>query len=260
MKRIAVILFLLGLILAPAVSSSQAAPQTGPASTDNPFFKPYGTPFNVPPFNLIKNEHFLPAFEEGIKREQAEVDTVINNPNPPTFDNTIAALDHAGIFLSEVNGVFGALQGALTSKELQALARKTAPMLAAHRDNIGLNEKLFERVKAVYDARKSLKLDREQLFLLENTYNNFVRGGALLDEKQKARLRELNQELSLLSVKYGENVLAETNDFKLVIQDRADLAGLPPSVVALAADTAKQAGLEGKWVFTIQVPSMTPFL
>jgi peptidyl-dipeptidase Dcp len=260
MKRIAAILFLMGLVLAPVISSSQAAPQTGPVSTDNPFFKPYGTPFNVPPFNLIKNEHFLPAIEEGIKREQAEVNTVINDPNPPTFDNTIAALDHAGIFLSEVNGVLGALQGALTTKELQALARKTAPMMAAHRDNIGLNEKLFERVKSIYAARKSLKLDREQLFLLENTYNNFVRGGALLDAAQKARLRELNQELSLLSVKYGENVLAETNDFKLVIQDRADLAGLPPSVVALAADTAKQAGLEGKWVFTIQVPSLTPFL
>jgi peptidyl-dipeptidase Dcp len=270
MKKLVSVIFILGLLFSPAISSSTAVPeaalqppsssQSRPAAPDNPFFKPYGTPFNVPPFDLIKNEHFLPAIEEGIRREQAEVDAIVANPEPPTFENTIAALDHTGIFLSEVNGVFGALQGANTNKELQALARKTAPMLAAHRDNIGLNEKLFRRVKAVYDRRASLKLDREQLFLLENTYRDFVRGGALLDEAQKARLRELNQELSLQSVKFGENVLAETNAYKLVIDNQADLAGLPGSVVDMAAETAKQFGLAGKWVFTIQVPSMTPFL
>jgi peptidyl-dipeptidase Dcp len=270
MKKIVSAIFILGLLFLPAISSSTAAPeaafqqpsssQSRPAAPDNPFFKPYGTPFNVPPFDLIKNEHFLPAIEEGIRREQAEVDAIAGNPAPPTFENTIAALDHTGIFLSEVNGVFGALQGANTNRELQALARKTAPMLAAHRDNIGLNERLFRRVKAVYDQRASLKLDREQLFLLENTYRDFVRGGALLDEAQKARLRNLNQELSLQSVKFGENVLAETNAYKLVIDNRADLAGLPASVVDMAAETAKQFNLAGKWVFTIQVPSMTPFL
>jgi peptidyl-dipeptidase Dcp len=276
MKRTAAIVFIFGLILFPAISSStassaaqqaQSSPQVQPApsaatppASDNPFFKPYGTPFNVPPFDRIKTEHFLPAIEEGIRREQAEVDAIIANSQPPSFDNTIAALDHAGIFLSEVNGVFGALQGANTNKEIQALARKTAPMMAAHRDNISLNEKLFRRVKAVYDQRASLKLDREQLFLLENTYRDFVRGGALLDEVQKSRFRDLNQELSLLSVKFGDNVLAETNAFKLVIDNQADLAGLPASVVDMAAETAKQFGLPGKWVFTIQVPSMTPFL
>ncbi len=264
MRIFAAFIFLLCLSLASVISTSGAdQPATPPpqqAPSDNPFFKPYGTPFNVPPFNLIKNEHFLPAIEEGIKREQAEVDAIVANPEPPTFENTIAALDHAGIFLSEVNAVYGALQGANTNKELQALARKTAPLLAGHRDNIGLDEKLFKRVKAVYDNRGALKLDRDELFLLENSYRDFVRGGALLDEKQKARLRELNQELSLLTVKFGENVLAETNAFKLVIEDRADLAGLPPSVVAMAAETAKQTGLDGKWAFTIQVPSMTPFL
>jgi len=262
MKRNAAIIFIAGLLLLPALSCKTEAPQAPvPAGQeDNPFFKPYGTSFNVPPFDLIKTEHFLPAIEEGIRREQAEVDAIVNNRKPATFDNTIAALDHTGIFLSEVNGVFGALQGALTSKDLQALARQTAPMMAEHRDNIGLNAKLFQRVKAVYDARATLDLDREQLFLLENAYKGFVRGGALLDETEKARLRELNQELSLLSVKFGENVLAETNAFQLVIDNKADLAGLPPSVVDMAAESAKQAGLEGKWVFTIQVPSMTPFL
>jgi len=141
-----------------------------------------------------------------------------------------------------VTAVFGGLQGAHTNKEIQALARKTAPLLAAHRDDIGLNEKLFLRVKAVYDARASLKLDREELFLLENAYKGFVRGGALLDAKGKARLREMNQELSLLGVKFGDNVLAETNAFKLVIEDEADLAGLPDSVRTLAAEAAKAAG------------------
>jgi peptidyl-dipeptidase Dcp len=238
-----------------------AADAAAAANPDNPFFRPYGTPFNVPPFDLIENGHFLPAIKEGIRREQAEVDAVVANPRTPTFENTIAALDHAGIFLSEVNSVFGALQGSMTNKELQALARETAPLLSAHRDNIALNEKLFGRVKAIYDRRDKLQLGREELFLLENTYKDFVRGGALLDAAQKARFRELNQELSLLSVKFGENVLAETNAFQLVIDNKADLAGLPPSVIAMAAAAAAQAKLgDGKWLFTIHIPSMTPFL
>ena len=257
MKKSLIVLFLLALGFASAISPLPAAP---PVETDNPFFKPYGTPFDVPPFDRIRNEHFLPALEEGIARERAEIAAIVDNPEPPTFENTVAALDRTGALLAQVGAVFGALQGANTNKELQALARKTAPMMAAHRDDIGLNEKLFLRVKAVYDGRAALKLDREELFLLENAYRGFVRGGALLDAKSKARFREINQELSLLSVKFGENVLAETNGFKLVIEDPADLAGLPASVVAMAAETAKQAGLDGKWLFTIQVPSMTPFL
>jgi len=271
MTRRIVFVFIVSVLLLTAISCKTEEPQAVQApgaesavaaasAAGNPFFQPYGTPFNVPPFDRIKNEHFLPAIEEGIRREEAEVGAIINNRKKATFENTIAALDHTGIFLSEVNAVFSALQGAYTNKDLQALARTTAPMLAAHRDNIGLNEKLFARVKAVYDQRDKLKLGREELFLLENTYKDFVRGGALLDAAQKARFRELNQELSLLSVKFGENVLGETNAFQLVIDNKADLAGLPPSVVAMAAEAAKQAGLEGKWLFTIQVPSMTPFL
>ncbi|HSA94534.1 MAG TPA: M3 family metallopeptidase [Acidobacteriota bacterium] len=274
MKRTVLMTIVVGLALIVALAVACKSPQAkraeaevalqaaaAAANPDNPFFKPYGTPFEMPPFDRIQTGHFLPAIEEGIRREQAEVDAVIADPAKPTFANTIAALDHAGIFLSEVNAVFGALQGAMTNKEIQALARQTAPMLAAHRDNISLNDKLFARVKAVYDARESLGLGREELFLLENTYKDFVRGGALLDAAGKARLRELNQSLSLDSVKFGENVLAETNAFQLVIDNTADLAGLPPSVTAMAATAAKQAGLgEGKWLFTIQVPSMTPFL
>ncbi|MBM3298283.1 MAG: M3 family metallopeptidase, partial [Candidatus Aminicenantes bacterium] len=213
-----IFLFLLSLsvggsFLAVGSSGGQAPPAAPQA--DNPFFKPYGTPFNVPPLHLIKNEHFLPAIEEGIRREAAEVEAIVSNPEPPAFENTIAALDHTGIFLDEVTSVFFSLQSAHTNRELQALAQKTAPMLAAHGDNIALNEKLFRRVKAVYDGRDGLNLDREQRFLLENTYRGFVRSGALLDERQKARLRELNQKLSLLTVRFGENVLAETNAFRL---------------------------------------------
>jgi peptidyl-dipeptidase Dcp len=241
--------------------SLEAAEAAVAANPDNPFFRPYDTPYNVPPFDRIKNEHFLPAIQEGIRREQAEVDAIVANPAAPTFENTVAALDHTGIFLSEVNAVFGSLQSAMTSKELQAIAREAAPLLAAHRDNIALNEKLFERVKAVYDTRDKLRLGREELFLLESTYKDFVRGGALLDAAQKARFREINQQLSPLSLKFGENVLDETNAFRLVIDNEADLAGLPPSVVAMAAAAAARAELgEGKWLFTIHVPSMTPFL
>jgi len=273
MKKSAAFVFVLSILVLTATSCKTDEPPAVPvpsaesaAATDaaiaagNPFFQPYGTPFDVPPFDRIKNEHFLPAIEEGIRREQAEVDAIIGNSKKPTFINTIAALDHTGLFLSDVNAVFGALQSAHTNKDLQTLARTTAPMLAAHRDNISLNDKLFARVKAVYDQRDKLTLDQEQKFLLENTYKDFVRGGALLDATQKARFRELNQELSLLSVKFGENVLGETNAFQLVIDNKADLAGLPPSVIAMAAETAKQAGIGGKWLFTIQVPSMTPFL
>jgi peptidyl-dipeptidase Dcp len=257
MNKRLVVLVILSWGLASAVSPLPAA---APAESDNPFLKPYGTPFDVPPFDRIRNEHFLPAIEEGIRREKAEVAAIAGNPEPPTFANTVAALDHTGILLSQVTAVLGGLQGANTNKELQALARKTAPLLAAHRDDIGLNEKLFLRIKAVYDSRAALKLDREELFLLENAYRGFVRGGALLDEKSKTRLRAINQELSLLSVKFGDNVLAETNAFKLIIDNEADLDGLPPSVRTMAAEAAKEAGLEGKWLFTIQVPSMTPFL
>ena len=237
-----------------------AASQNQAGLNDNPFLSPYKTPLDTPPFGLIKNEHFLPAMKEGIRREEAEIDAIVNNPAPPTFANTLGALDAGGKLLSEVNSVFGGLQGSETTPELQNIAKQAAPLLAAHNDNIRLNEKLFARIKAVYDQRAKLNLSPEEQFLLQNAYRDFVRGGALLDEKQKSRLRELNQQLSLLSLKFGDNLLAETNDFKLVLDNRGDLAGLPPSVIAMAEETARQLKMPGKWVFTLQVPSMTPFL
>ena len=237
-----------------------AAGQNAAAEKDNPFFFAYQTPLNTPPFNLVKAEHFLPAIKEGIRRQQAEIDAIVNNPDPPTFTNTLGALDISGVFLSEVNAVFGALQGADTTPVIQSIAKEAAPLMAAHGDNVRLNEKLFARVRAVYDQRAKLKLSPEEQFLLENTYRDFVRGGALLDEKQKARLRELNQQLAMLSLRFGDNLLAETNDFKLVLENRDDLAGLPPAVLAMAEETARQLKMPGKWVFTVQVPSLTPFL
>jgi peptidyl-dipeptidase Dcp len=158
MKKSTAVLIIFVLWAALGSLSSAAAEQALAPQPENPFFKPYQTPFNVPPFGLIKNEHFLPAILEGIKRHEAEIEAIITNPQAPTFENTIVPLDGSGIFLSEVTAVFGALQGADTSPQLQALARQTAPLLAAHNDNINLNEKLFQRIKAVYDKRASLNL------------------------------------------------------------------------------------------------------
>jgi peptidyl-dipeptidase Dcp len=226
----------------------------------NPFFGPYGTPLDAPPFQRIRDEHFLPAMKEGIRRQQEEVDAIANSSKAPTLANTLVALDASGHLLSEAGAVFGALQGANTNPALQAIAKEVAPLMAAHTDNIRLNEKLFARIRTLYERRAALKLSSEEEYLLEKTYADFVRGGALLGGAQKNRLRELNKELAILSLRFGENLLAETNDFKLVIERREDLAGLPPSVVAMAEETARQFKLPGKWVFTVQIPSMTPFL
>jgi peptidyl-dipeptidase Dcp len=249
----------ISLLLAVTLLSLQPAAAAA-ASRDNPFFQARTTPFQVPPFAKITKEHYLPAFKEGIRREQAEIDAIVARRQAPSFANTIAAMDHSGIFLNDVSSVFYALLGAETNPDLQAIARDAAPLLSAHADNISLNEKLFARVKAVYDQRQKLALTPEESYLLENTYKGFIRGGALLDAAGKARLRELNSELSLLGLKFGENLLAETNSSRIVIDSPDGLAGLPEAVRAMGADTARQLKLDGKWVYTTQVPSMTPFL
>ncbi len=237
-----------------------AALAQGAGPQDNPFFAPYNTPFDTPPFERIKNAHFLPAVEEGIKREQAEVDALLANAAEPTFENTLVALDKTGKFLSRVTAVFFSLQSSNTSPELQKIAEQVSPLLSAHRDNIALNPKLFARVKKIYEQRAGLKLNPVQLYMLENSYKDFVRSGAMLEEARKTRLREINKQVSLLSLQFGNNLLAETNDFKLILERKEDLAGLPPSVVDMGAATAKQVGMAGKWVYTLQVPSWTPFL
>jgi peptidyl-dipeptidase Dcp len=226
----------------------------------NPFFSAYDTPFEVPPFHLIKMEHYKPAIMEGIKHHAAEIDQISNASEEPTFENTIEALENSGKLLSKVSSVFYNLNGANTNDEMQQIAREIAPEISAHSDNIRLNDKLFARVKSVWENRNQLTLDEEQSKLLENKYKEFVRSGANLNEEQKSRLREINSELSLLSLQFGQNVLAETNNFELIIEDEKDLAGLPKSLVEAAADDAKSAGHEGKWLFTLHNPSLLPFL
>jgi peptidyl-dipeptidase Dcp len=230
------------------------------AAADNPLLVTPNTPFQTPPFDRIQIAHYLPAFQEGIKRNQAEIDAIANNAMAATFENTIVALDMSGQLLGDVSAVFYSLLEAATSQPLQDLANELAPLLSTHNDNISLNDKLFARVKAVYDRRAKLKLDEAQRYLLENTYRVFVRSGALLDEKQKARLRDINKEHSLLVLKFNDNVLAETNSSYIVIDNKDDLAGLPEGVVSEAAETAKTMNLEGNWVFTAQKTSWIPFL
>ena len=231
-----------------------------PGSDVNPLLTDYGTPFNVHPFDRIEPEHFLPAFEEGMARQKANIEAIVANSEPPTFDNTIAALDRSDELLEEVSRVFFALAGSNTNDRIEDIQQEVSPRLAAHRDSIQLDPALFERIKAVYDRRDELSLDREQRYLLEQLYAQYVRNGALLSEADQARLREINQRLSELRVAFNRNLLAETNDYKLVITDEAQLAGLPPGVAATAAETAARAGLEDSWVFTTHKPSMLPFL
>ena len=230
------------------------------ADSSNPFLKSYQTPFEVPPFDKIRFEHYKPAYEEALIRHNQEIDSIAGNPESPDFENTIAALDNAGLLLSQVSTVFNNLNSAHTNDSIQALARELAPRLSAHRDNISLNPKLFARVKAVWDAREGAGLNEEQQRLLEISYQNFVRSGANLDEAGKEKLKSINAELSVLTLEFGQNLLAETNAFELVVEDEADLAGLPSGLVAAAAETAQAKGKEGKWVFTLSNPSVMPFL
>ncbi len=227
---------------------------------DNPLLTEWNTPYGVPPFNLIKTEHYLPAYNEAMKMHNAEIEAIVNSKEEPDFNNTIAALDYSGELLMRVDNVFENVNEANTNPEMQKIAKEVAPLLSAHYDNIWLNDKLFARVKAVNDIKEALNLTTEQQMLLKKVYDNFVRGGANLPADQKAEFRKINEQLSLLSINFGENLLAETNDFTLVIEDEKDLSGLPESVKATAAETAKEQGLEGKWVFTLQKPSLIPFI
>jgi peptidyl-dipeptidase Dcp len=227
----------------------------------NPFFSEYQTPFKVPPFEQIDTTHYIPAFEKGIAEQQAEIDVIVNNAAAPTFENTILAMDKSGELLEKVSVVFFSLNSAETNPAMQKISRTVTPMMTKHRDNISLNEALFERIKTVYDARESSGLDDQQIRVVEKYYDDFVRNGANLSDEDKEKLRELNQQISANQIEFRENLLAETNEnFKLIIDDKKDLSGLPEDVIAAAAEAATNAGLEGRWVFTLQKPSMIPFL
>ncbi len=227
---------------------------------DNPFYCEWDTPFGVPPFDQIKFEHFKPASIRGMEEEMADVNAIINNTEEPSFDNTIRALQFTGKLLEKVQRAMGPLTGANTNDSLQALQRELSPLVSKHRDDIALNEKLFERVKSVYENRDRFNLTPEESKLLEDQYLGFIRNGIGLSAEDKEKLRKINSELALLGVKFGENLLAETNDFTLVIDNEQDLSGLPEGLRAQAAAAAKAKGMEGKWLFTLQAPSYFPFL
>ena len=230
------------------------------STTMNPFFQAYDTPFQVPPFDRIKSDHFKPAILEGISKHETEIAAIANNTETPTFDNTILAMENAGSLLSDVNTVFSNFNSANTNKEIQNIAKEVAPNLSAHRDNIYLNEKLFAKVKTLWDKKGSLGLNLEQAKILDNAYKDFVRSGANLSAEDKQILRKINGTLSLVSLKYGQNILAETNKYELVIDTKKDLEGLPQGLIEAAAVDAKAKGKEGKWVFTLSNSSVMPFL
>ena len=252
----------LGLALVSCAKKENPSPPAAAAAPTetNPFFAAYGTPFNTPPFDRIRDAHFMPAFREGMALQKKEIEAVVANTEPPTFANTIEAVERSGELLTRVGNVFFSLSEANTNEALQKIEAEISPLLAKQRDDINLDPRLFARVKTVYDGRDRLVLTAEQARLLDKFYKNFVRGGANLDEAAKAEFRKINEELSVLTVKFGDNVLKETNDFALVIDNADDLAGLPRAVIDGAAEAAKERGMEGRWVFTLHKPSMIPFL
>jgi peptidyl-dipeptidase Dcp len=229
-------------------------------TVENPFFSEWDTPYGVPPFDLIEVAHFIPAFERAMAEQNEEIAAITASDEPASFANTIEALDASGSMLRKVRGVFFGLNGTMTNESMQAVAKEMAPRLAAHADGIKLNEELFERVAAVHASKDELGLDQEQMMLLVETNKFFVRGGANLDASGKEQLKKLNEELALLSVQFGENVLKETNKFVMYLDNEADLAGLPSGVVAAAREAAKKRGYMDHWAFTIHKPSLIPFL
>ncbi len=243
---------------APEVEDAVAEPM----AASNPILEDWDTPFGVPPFDRIESEHYLPAFRTSMEAHNAEIDAIVANPDAPTFDNTIEALELSGDKLSRVSRIFSAVDGANSDDVTRETAKTIAPERSAHRDNIVLNKELFERVLAVYEQRDGLDLSAEQAHLLNETHKQFVRSGANLEDAAQEKLREINSELAELSQQFSENLLDETNNFELLVTDRADLGDIPGSLVALAADEARRRGHECEecWVFTLQRPSINPFL
>ena len=249
MKKIFLSILVLGIFM---VSCSK--------KETNPLLSEWDTPYGVPPFEQVEIEHFAPAFEIAMKEHKDEMEAIFTNPEEPTYENTVEASYYAGELLSRVRTVFGAFNSVNISDELQELARELSPKLSAHYDEISLDPRYFERYKTVYENKENFDLNDEQLFLLESGYKGFVQSGAALPEDKKEELKKMNQELSGLTLQYSQNILAEVNRFKLVIDNQEDLAGLPQASIDAAAETAAKDSLEGKWVFTIQKPSMIPFL
>jgi len=262
LMRIALLFLIAAVVFAAAAEPERR--QAGPASVvtghENPLLAEWHTDFGVPPFDLIENEHYLPAAREAMARHAAEIAAIVSSPDAPTFENTIEALERSGALLTRIGNVFGAVNGAHTNDTLQEVARTLAPEQSAHFDDIWLNPDLWNRVQVVYEERAELNLNPEQQRLLEETHKAFVRSGAALRDDAKIRVRAINAELAMLSQQFGENVLAETNAYELYVSDTTDLGGLPPNLVALAAQKARERGYDSGWVFTLDRPSINPFL
>lgn len=244
-------LTLIALLLMTSVSMAQ----------QNPLLeKEWKTPLGAPPFGKIKTEHFLPAIKEGIRLQNLEIGAITNNRQPATFANTIESLEASGMILSRANAVLSNLSSANTSPELQEIEAQTSPMLSLHYDNIYMNDKLFQRVKSVYDNRAKLKLSQEKSRLLEETYKHFVRNGALQNEDMKSRLRDINARATTLGIEFANNLLKATNGYSMTVEDQKDLAGLPQSLISSAAAAAKEKGLDGKWSFGLGKTVVLPFI
>ena len=227
----------------------------------NPFFTDYDTPYQIPPFEKITEDHYMPAFIQGMKEQLEEIDVITNNPKPPSFENTIVELERTGETLNKVADVFFNLVSSNTNDQMDAIAAEVTPKLSAHSDAISLNKKLFSRVNSVHEQRNNLNLNTEQMRLVEETYKGFIRSGVQLDEASMAKLTKINQELSSLSVQFDQNLLKETNEgFNLIIKDENQLEGLPQDFRDQAAKLAESEGHSGKWMFKPTRVSMYPFL
>ncbi len=256
MKRL-----LLAAGMAVVMSACQSGQKpSGETAEGNPFFSEYTTPFGVPPFDKIKVEHYKPAFTKALEEHKQEIKAIVENSDAPTFENTILAFDNSGELLTKVMLAFSSESSINATDQLQALEQEIYPILSKHSDDIRLNADLFAKIKAVYDQRDSLGLDKEQAKLLEKTYKSFARQGANLPKEAQEKLRVLNERISTLELTFNQNLLKETNAFHMVVDKKEDLAGLSESLIAAAAAQAEADSLPGKWVFTLHNPSIMPFL
>ncbi len=256
MKRL-----LLAAGMAVVMSACQSGQKpSGETAEGNPFFSEYTTPFGVPPFDKIKVEHYKPAFTKALEEHKQEIKSIVENSDAPTFENTILAFDNSGELLTKVMLAFSSESSINATDQLQALEQEIYPILSKHSDDIRLNADLFAKIKAVYDQRDSLGLDKEQAKLLEKTYKSFARQGANLPKEAQEKLRVLNERISTLELTFNQNLLKETNAFHMVVDKKEDLAGLSESLIAAAAAQAEADSLPGKWVFTLHNPSIMPFL
>ena len=251
-------MMLLSIIVLASCESNQK--EVTENSTENPLLSEWNTPFGVPPFDQIKNEHYTPAYMAALKENKAEIDAIVNSSETPTFENTIVAFELSGATLTKVASVFSAVNSANTNDEIDVIASEMAPILSAHYDDINLNKGLFKKVEAVYNTADKSTLSGEQNKLLEDTYKSFVRSGVALEGEKEERLRAINARLAVLADSFGKNVLAETNAYDMHITNKEDLGNLSSSLVALASDEAKARGHENGWSITVQRPSINPFL